>query len=345
MYRIWRRQFSFIIFSALVIAFLHNKLNKSRRTSPPDLVSPPDFLLRPVVKVLTCPFSTFTNSSLRRQPLLLNGKILAERLRSDGALSFAKPFAFVTFCNLLPSTFFDNLVKTRHTYFPGRDNSLKCQKCSAREHREGLMEYVERTSKSCNQQVVAARNNEYHKPILAFPKSKDNINGVTRKLFLVLARSLRSFDFEYTLFKSLGFQDASTHTFEFFQIRVWQEFQGLPSFHLGRTHTDEPKNITMQLYLPLRYETFDSNSKIYERVLGTCFHSLARGRDASCKSLTPCANFECEYQVAYQSNCGYAFKVGPHSFHSSPDWCIAYCCNISRSSIMINWSGKMVSRG
>lgn len=229
------------------------------------------------------------------------------------ATTITAPFKSATyFCNLWPQAMYRNLT----AHFPPD---------------RAFTNYATK-SKSCNAQGcrfamdVGAIIGPKSKPAVwqkgTFPAAVNTWKTLKDIVF--------SKDFESALFSKLGV----TRKVKKREIRVFSDKSGQSN---GRVHTDQDahKVATMMLYIT------DAVEPMFD--YGTCLHTVdqyrkrklmkkSQGRDGRKDGESVCA-----HKFRYLPNTGYAFKVGPDSWHSAPNSFIKHWPQYPRNSVLINW--------
>ena len=135
-------------------------------------------------------------------------------------------------------------------------------------------------------------------------------------------------DFEHALFTKLGV----TRKIKRREIRIFSDKSGQSN---GRVHTDQDasKAATMMIYVT------DAVDPMFD--YGTCLHTLDQYKKRKylkrSRPGTKDGESVCEYKFRYLPNTGYAFKVGPNSWHSAPNSFIRHWKQYPRNSILVNW--------
>uniref|UniRef100_A0A7S0S8Y1 Uncharacterized protein n=1 Tax=Mantoniella antarctica TaxID=81844 RepID=A0A7S0S8Y1_9CHLO len=231
------------------------------------------------------------------------------------ATTLSAPFRSSTyFCNLWPADMYANLTK----YYPPERSfsnyAAKQKSCNVNGCRYAMD--IGAIIGKGKQTVAAARNWPEHAEAVA---TWEQLRAV-----------VFSAEFEKAMWKKLGVTKKVTKR----EIRIFSDKAGQSS---GRVHTDQDarKVATMMLYIT------DAVEPMFD--YGTCLHSVEQYRKRKLyktkEGQTGRKDGEsvCQVKFRYLPNTGYAFKVGPSSWHSAPNSNIRHWNEYPRTSVLVNW--------
>lgn len=226
------------------------------------------------------------------------------------ATTFNAPFKSSTyFCNLWPEDMYANMTKLFPPDEAFSNYEAKQKTCNVHGCR-----YAMDIGAIIGTKAKAKRN---------WPQHGDAVNTWKK-----LRNVVFSADFERALFQKLGV----TRKVGRREIRIFSDKSGQSN---GRVHTDQDasKVATMMFYIT------DAVDPMFD--YGTCLHTAEQYRKRKLlKRSRPGAKdgeSVCQFKFRYLPNTGYAFKVGPNSWHSAPNSFIKHWKQYPRNSVLVNW--------